>query len=65
MHAAKRYRLLNNVTIVISIIGVAIALLDSGFTLPMWLQQVFHIFSGDYFFRLCCDSRVTSIAKSR
>lgn len=44
MHAAKRYRLLNNVTIVISIIGVAIALLDSGFTLPMWLQQVFHIF---------------------
>lgn len=44
MHAAKRYRLLNNVTIVISIIGVAIALLDSGFTLSMWLQQVFHIF---------------------
>ena len=44
MHAAKRYRLLNNVTIVISIIGVAIALLDSGFTLPMWLQHVFHIF---------------------
>lgn len=44
MHAAKRYRLLNNVTIVISIIGVAIALLDSGFTLPMWLQQGFHIF---------------------
>ena len=44
MHAAKRYRLLNNVTIVISIIGVAIALLDSGFTLPMWLQQDFHIF---------------------
>ncbi|MGP5177502.1 TrkH family potassium uptake protein [Psychrobacter aquimaris] len=44
MHAAKRYRLLNNVTIVISIIGVAVALLDSGFTLPMWLQHVFHIF---------------------
>ena len=44
MHAAKRYRLLNNFTIVISIIGVAIALLDSGFTLPMWLQHVFHIF---------------------
>ena len=44
MHAAKRYRLLNNFTIVISIIGVAVALLDSGFTLPMWLQHVFHIF---------------------
>ena len=43
MHAAKRYRLLNNVTIVISIIGMAIALLDSGFNLPTWLQHVFHI----------------------
>lgn len=44
MNAAKRYRLLNNFMIFISIIGVAVALLDSGFTLPMWLQQVFHIF---------------------
>ena len=44
MHAAKRYRLLNNVTIGISIIGVAIALLDSGFNVLTWLQHVFHIF---------------------
>ena len=44
MNAAARYRLLNNVTILISVIGVAIVLLDSGFTLPIWLQQVFHIF---------------------
>lgn len=44
MHVAKRYRLLNNLTILISIIGVAVALLDSGFNLPTWLQHVFHIF---------------------
>ncbi|MEN6669071.1 potassium transporter TrkG [Psychrobacter sp. B38] len=44
MNAATRYRLLNNFMILISIIGVAVALLDSGFTLPTWLQQVFHIF---------------------
>ncbi|MEL0620468.1 TrkH family potassium uptake protein [Psychrobacter proteolyticus] len=44
MNAATRYRLLNNFTILISVIGVAIALLDSGFTLSTWLQQVFHIF---------------------
>ncbi|MER1974073.1 MAG: ATPase, partial [Psychrobacter alimentarius] len=44
MNAATRYRLLNNFMIFISIIGVAVALLDSGFTLPTWLQQVFHIF---------------------
>ena len=44
MHAAIRYRLLNNFTIFISIIGVAVALLDSGFTLPNWLQHVFHLF---------------------
>ena len=44
MNAAMRYRLLNNFMIFISIIGVAVALLDSGFTLPTWLQQVFHIF---------------------
>ncbi|WP_010197996.1 TrkH family potassium uptake protein [Psychrobacter sp. PAMC 21119] len=43
MHAAIRYRLLNNFTVFISIIGVAVALLDSGFTLPNWLQHVFHI----------------------
>lgn len=44
MHPAKRYRLLNNFTIFISIIGVVVALIDSGFTLPNWLQHVFHIF---------------------
>ena len=43
MNAATRYRLLSNFTILISVIGVVIALLDSGFTLPEWLQQVFHI----------------------
>ena len=43
MNAATRYRLLNNFTIFISVVGVIIALLDSGFTLPAWLQQVFHI----------------------
>ena len=43
MNAATRYRLLNNLTIFISVVGVIIALLDSGFTLPAWLQQVFHI----------------------
>ncbi|WP_352310733.1 potassium transporter TrkG [Psychrobacter sp. W2-37-MNA-CIBAN-0211] len=43
MHAAIRYRLLNNFTVFISIIGVAVALLDSGFTLPNWIQHVFHI----------------------
>ena len=44
MNAATRYRLLNNFMILISIIGVAVALIDSGFTLPTWLEQVFHIF---------------------
>lgn len=44
MHIAKHYRLLNNMMIFISVFGVAIALIDSGFTLPLWLQQVFHIF---------------------
>ena len=44
MNAAKHYRLLNNFMIFISVIGVAVALLDSGFSLPAWLQQFFHIF---------------------
>lgn len=44
MHAAQRYRLLNNFTIFISITGVAVALIDSGFTLASWLQHVFHLF---------------------
>ncbi|WP_350562183.1 potassium transporter TrkG [Psychrobacter sp. CAL346-MNA-CIBAN-0220] len=44
MHAALPYRLLNKFTIVISIIGVGVALVDSGFTLSTWLQHIFHIF---------------------
>lgn len=44
MHAAKRYRLLNNFTILVSLIGVAVALVDSGFNLAPWLQHIFHIF---------------------
>ncbi|MGE6481844.1 TrkH family potassium uptake protein [Psychrobacter namhaensis] len=44
MNVAKHYRLLNNFMIFISVAGVAVALLDSGFTLSTWLQQVFHIF---------------------
>ena len=44
MRAAIPYRLLNNFTIIISIIGVGIALIDSGFTLSRWLQQLFHFF---------------------
>lgn len=44
MHAALPYRLLNKFTIVISIIGVGVALVDSGFNLSTWLQHVFHIF---------------------
>ncbi|MBP2279783.1 potassium uptake TrkH family protein [Psychrobacter sp. PL19] len=44
MHPALPYRLLNKFTIVASIIGVAVALVDSGFTLSTWLQHLFHIF---------------------
>ncbi len=44
MYAAQRYRLLNNFTILISIIGVAVALVDSGFNLSTWLQHIFHFF---------------------
>ena len=44
MNAAKHYRLLNNFMIFISVVGVAVALLDSGFTLSTWLEQIFHIF---------------------
>lgn len=44
MHAVIPYRLLNKFTIVISIIGVAVALVDSGFTLSIALQHLFHIF---------------------
>lgn len=44
MRAATRYRLLSQFMIVISIIGVGVALFDSGFTLSNWLQHIFHIF---------------------
>jgi len=44
MHPALPYRLLNRVTIVISAIGIGIALIDSGFNLTTWLQHIFHIF---------------------
>lgn len=42
MRVIMPYRLLNNITIVISFIGVGIALIDSGFTLVTWVQQLFH-----------------------
>ena len=44
MHPALPYRLLNKLTIVISLIGVGVALIDSGFTLSTWLQHIFHLF---------------------
>ncbi len=44
MRAAILYRLLNKSTIVISLIGLGVALIDSGFTLAVWLQQLFHFF---------------------
>lgn len=44
MHPALPYRLFNKFTIVISVIGVGVALVDSGFTLSTWLQHIFHIF---------------------
>lgn len=44
MSATIPYRLLNKFTVVISLIGVGVALSDSGFTLSTWLQQLFHIF---------------------
>ena len=44
MHPALPYRLLNRFTIVISAIGIGIALIDSGFNLTTWLQHIFHIF---------------------
>ena len=44
MYIAIPYRLLNKFTIVISFIGVAVALIDSGFPLATWLQQLFHFF---------------------
>ena len=38
------YRLLNTLTILISTAGVGVELVDSGFTLDIWLQQIFHLF---------------------
>ena len=44
MYVGIPYRLLNKFIVVISLIGVGVALIDSGFTLSAWLQQVFHLF---------------------
>lgn len=44
MRVTLPYRLLNKFMIVISFIGVGVALVESGFTLSIWLQQLFHIF---------------------
>ena len=44
MHPALPYRLLNKLTIFISLIGVGVALIDSGFTLSTLLQHIFHLF---------------------
>ena len=44
MRVTLPYRLLNKFMIVISFIGIGVALVDSGFALSIWLQQLFHIF---------------------
>lgn len=44
MHSALPYRLLNNFVVIISVIGIGFALVDSGFTLSSWIQQIFHLF---------------------
>ena len=44
MRATLPYRFLNKFMIVISLIGVGVALVDSGFALSIWLQQLFHVF---------------------
>ncbi|AMN67620.1 MULTISPECIES: potassium transporter TrkG [unclassified Psychrobacter] len=44
MHPALPYRLLNNFAVIISVIGIGFALVDSGFTLSSWLQHIFHLF---------------------
>lgn len=44
MHTAIPYRLLNKFAVVISVIGIGVALVDSGFTLSNGIQQLFHIF---------------------
>ena len=44
MYVTIPYRLLNKFIVVISLIGVGVALIDSGFVLSVWLQQLFHLF---------------------
>ncbi|MFZ3144171.1 TrkH family potassium uptake protein [Psychrobacter glacincola] len=44
MYVTIPYRLLNKFIVVISLIGVGVALIDSGFELSVWLQQLFHLF---------------------
>lgn len=44
MHPALAYRLLNNFAVIMSVIGIVFALVDSGFTLSSWLQHAFHLF---------------------
>ncbi|GAA0309626.1 TrkH family potassium uptake protein [Psychrobacter aestuarii] len=44
MRVATPYRLFNKFTVLISVIGVAVALVDSGFVLTTWLQNAFHLF---------------------
>lgn len=44
MYVTIPYRLLNKFIVIISLIGVGVALIDSGFELSVWLQQLFHLF---------------------
>ena len=44
MYVTIPYRLLNKFIVVISLIGVGVALIDSGFELSVWLQKLFHLF---------------------
>ena len=44
MHTVIPYRLLNKFAVVISVMGIGMALVDSGFTLSNGIQQLFHIF---------------------
>ncbi|MBP6495631.1 MAG: ATPase [Psychrobacter sp.] len=44
MYVTIPYRLLNKFIVIISLIGVGVALIDSGFELSVWLQKLFHLF---------------------
>ena len=44
MYVTIPYRLLNKLIVIISLIGVGVALIDSGFELSVWLQKLFHLF---------------------